>query len=286
MDKERCVAVLGPGLLGGSVALAARERFPGSILIWGRRSTIREPLLDLGFDESEVTHDLEEVAHRADFLVLATPVGIMGRIVESLIAAGLGKEGSPVVTDVGSVKAVLQASCHRPLREAGVPFVGAHPMAGSEHAGLLHARANLFEGARCILTPGEGNPAEGEALVETFWRELGTEVEWMGAEDHDSMIARVSHLPHAAAAAIILAALDEDPTIGRLSGGGLKDTTRVAGGPAEMWQEILDENREAVVPSLESLQVKVADLLALLQNRDKEGLVRFLERARALRRGL
>lgn len=281
-----CVAIVGPGLLGGSVALGVRDRLPGVALrVWARREAAFGELSELGFAAGELTTDLGEIARAADLIVLATPVGAMPALAQGLVEAGLDGSRGTVVTDVGSVKREVERSVGVFLRERGVVFAGSHPMAGSEKAGLRHARADLLAGAKCIVTEDGGALAARGRLV-AFWEALGARVSVMSAEEHDRVVARVSHVPHAAAAAVALAALDRCPELGFFSGGGLRDTTRVAAGLPEMWAEILLENRVEVQAGLVDLQERLSDLLALLGKRDKEGLVSYLSRAKELRERL
>lgn len=266
--------------------MGVRQRLPGSGLrIWARRDSAFPELRGLGFGEGELTTDLAEVARSADLIVLATPVGAMARLAHALVDAGLDGARGVVVTDVGSVKVEVGRGVGAFFRERGIVFVGSHPMAGSEKAGVMHARADLFEGVACIVTEDGEGPAE-RARVAAFWEALGAKVAVMSAGEHDRAVARISHVPHAAAAAVVLTALEGDPELGRLSGRGLRDTTRVAAGLPEMWAEILLENGREVEAVLGDLQERLAELLALLENRDKEGLISYLTRARELRERL
>ena len=156
-------------------------------------------------------------------------------------------------------------------------------MAGSEAVGLDAARAGLFDGAACILTPEADTPPAAVRAVESFWQSLGCRVSRMEAGYHDEVVARISHMPHAAAAAVTLAAMEKDPAIAAFAAGGLRDTTRVASGDAGMWREILLENRAAVLPALEDLHRLTGDLLEMLRDADEDKLLRFLAEARRLR---
>lgn len=268
------------------MALGVRERLPGTALrIWTRRESLLPELRGLGFAAEELTTSLEEVVQHAGLIVLATPVGVMPALAQRLIELGLGRRRTVLVTDVGSVKEEVERRVGGCFREQGIAFIGSHPMAGSEKAGLGHARADLFAGAKCIVTDGDEHPERKAELV-SFWRALGAVVTEMSAGEHDRVVARISHLPHAAAAAVALAALEGAPEYGKLCGGGLRDTTRVASGPPGMWAEILIENRIEVEHGLRDLQERLADLLALLGNRDQEGLVTYLSRAKELRERL
>jgi len=301
----RRISVLGPGLIGGSVLRAARARFPAiSLRGWVRRP---EAVAALAADPAglELASDsLEEAVAGADLLVLAMPVGAMAAVAERLPALPPRSDGRPVlVTDVGSVKACVMREIGPLVRARGGCFIGSHPMAGSEKVGLSHAEAQLFEGASVILTPvGTGDPATelaidpdagegsaGDSLLADlrhFWEQLGGRVSLMEAERHDRLVAAVSHLPHLTAAALIRVALGSEPEGAAHCGGGLRDTTRVSGGPAEMWTGILADNREAVGKRLAALIDELSLWQEALQRDDRETLCRLLAEAKGLRETL
>ena len=264
MSRFERIAILGPGLLGGSVALAARDAGYQSVL-WGRREERVEAARALGL---ESTTDLKVAVQNADLVVLAVPVGAMDSLGE-LLKSDL-KKGA-MVTDVGSVKVLP----HRMAQRHHLPFVGSHPMAGSEQTGIEAARGDLFAGAPCVLTnEGERSDDEVTALA-VFWRALGCRVMTMSASDHDRAVARISHLPHAMAVATASAGL-RFPDDGELAAGGFRDTTRVASGDPAMWAEIMMENREAVSAALQDAQNELREMLAHLAESDQKGLERYL----------
>lgn len=258
------IAILGPGLLGGSVALAAKSSGYETIL-WGRNPDRVEATKALGL---EATTDLPDAVSQADLIVLAVPVGVMPVLAQQLKPHL--KEGA-VVTDVGSVKAFP----HQMASDCGLPFIGSHPMAGSEQTGIEAARKDLFRGAACILTNDGGLPEKDVKALDEFWVALGCRITTMTASDHDRAVARISHLPHAMAVATASAALrspeDED-----LAAGGYRDTTRVASGDPAMWAEIMIENRGALTAALEDAQNEIREMLDHLANSDKKGLQEYL----------
>lgn len=188
-----------------------------------------------------------------------------------------------VVTDAGSVKSGvvrdLQSVC-------GGQFIGSHPMAGSERNGFTAAREDLFEGATCILTPTEETASRARQAVLGLWRAVGCRTAEMAPEEHDEVIARVSHLPHAAAAALVAAINVRVPDAGATAGGGYRDTTRVAAGPAGMWTEILLENREPLLAGMEELTASLETMKNLIKSGDSEALEAFLAKASAIRKAL
>lgn len=258
------IAILGPGLLGGSVALAAKSSGYEAIL-WGRNPDRVEATKALGLS---ATTDLSDAVSEADLVVLAVPVGVMPQLARQLKTHL--KTGA-IVTDVGSVKSFP----HQMALESGLPFIGSHPMAGSEQTGIEAARVDLFQGAACILTNDGGLPEAEVKALEKFWEALGCRISTMTASDHDRAVARISHLPHAMAVATASAAL-RSPKDEGLAAGGFRDTTRVASGDPAMWAEIMIENREALSTALEDAQNEIREMLDHLANSDKKGLQEYL----------
>lgn len=277
-DPFQHIAVLGPGLLGGSLGMSVKDRFPASeVIAWGRRPEVFPEILSLGAAD-RATDDVADAVGEADLVVLATPVGIMPSLSERLIPH---LRSGVIVTDVGSVKGMVHETTGRIYTRAGIDFIGSHPMAGSEQQGISAARRDLFEDAPLVLTNEEGvSPGRVERLKE-FWTALGCRCYEMGAEAHDGSIARISHLPHSLAALCSRVALSpgRERELGRLSGGGFRDTSRVCCGKPEMWTEILLENREALVPLLEEAVRDIRLLQDLLSAEDKDALNRWLTEA-------
>lgn len=268
MSSFQRIAILGPGLLGGSLGLAAREAGCG-VILWGRREEPVRMAERLGL---EATMDLGEAVSGADLVVLAVPVGAMAKLGARL--KGDLKSGA-LVTDVGSVKALP----HQVAEDHGLPFVGSHPMAGSEQTGIEAARGDLFQGAACALTNDGARSGDEVAALADFWKSLGCRVTVMGAADHDRAVARISHLPHAMAVATAAAGL-RFPDDGLLAAGGFRDTTRVAAGDPAMWAEIMMENREALSGALEDAGKELREMLAHLAESDQKGLERYLARVK------
>lgn len=271
------IGILGGGLLGGSAALALREK--ADVRLWIRRPEAVESAQLSGLDFT--TGDLKEAVADTDLLILAVPVGAMPALLFAAMAAGLPK--ACLVTDVGSVKAAPHRDLTPALALKGNPFIGSHPMAGSERNGLAAARADLFQNAACLLTNDSGAPPDLCTALEDFWKSLGCRTKWLGAAEHDRLVARISHLPHVTAAATAFGALSADTASGILSGGGLRDTTRVAGGNPEMWAEILLENRGEVARSVRETIAKLDEFLVALDGANQEELRSLLAEAKTLR---
>lgn len=260
----RRVTILGPGLLGGSLALALCARGDCNVTVWARRADALEEIRSAG--AHDVTTDLFRAVRQADAIVLATPVGAMERIARQ-IATEL-QEGA-LVMDVGSVKASVVAELTPVFAGRGC-FVGCHPMAGSEQSGFSAARADLFQGAVCIVTPDPSIPAEQIDAASNFWRGVGCTVRTLSPEEHDRTVAWISHLPHLLAAALVEVVAQTQPSAFEFCGPGFRDTTRVAGGPPAMWTEILGQNRAAVATCVDGLIEKLRALSTLLSTAPAE----------------
>lgn len=269
------IAVLGGGLLGGSLALRLAGR--KSCSLWARRRAAVVEAQALGI--TNATADLAEAVSGVDLVVMSVPVGAMPGLLGQAVQAGLPQ--TALVTDVGSVKCAVHRSVGPMIEEAGLRFIGGHPMAGSESRGVRAARADLFEGAACLLTDEDDVGEPWTNALEEFWSDVGCRVRWMGASAHDSLVARISHFPHVMAAVTASIALKE-PQEARYGGGGLRDTTRVAGGDPSMWAEILLENRDAVAASVRASRESLGDVLAMLESDDHEAVRSWLADAQSL----
>jgi prephenate dehydrogenase len=273
--RVRTLGVVGLGLLGGSVARAARERgLTDRVVATGRRTRVLEDALAGGIVDAVVS--VEEVGQGADLLVLATPVGSMHDLLRR--AAPLLTDGA-LVTDVGSVKAVL-ADTLPGLLPPGVEYVGAHPMAGSHERGVEHARADLFEGAPCIVTPSpDASPAAVER-IEAFWRGLGARVVRRTPADHDAEVAWTSHLPHVLAFAFSRALADAPADAREVLGSGFRDFTRIARSDPGLWTDILSANRKALAGPLQRAAERLAELAQRIEAGDGDAVERLLGEAR------
>jgi prephenate dehydrogenase len=268
-----CVAVVGLGLLGGSVALAARRRGVAARVVGAtRRSEARERALREG--AVDAIAPLEEVARQADLVVLATPVYAMADTLRRL-APELA-DGA-IVTDVGSVKSPLVETLPG-LLPPGAVYVGSHPMAGSHERGMDHAREDLFEGASCIVTEAE----DGRAVerVCAFWRGLGAAVVRRDPTAHDAEVAWVSHVPHVLAFAFARALESAPDGSGEVAGAGFRDFTRIARSDAELWADILTANRKALAAPLQRSGAALSELARAIEAGDAEALEHLLTSAR------
>ncbi|MGI9032222.1 MAG: prephenate dehydrogenase/arogenate dehydrogenase family protein [Acidimicrobiales bacterium] len=269
VDSRRA-AVVGTGLVGGSIGMALRRRgghVEGSDLEGARAERARA----LGALDA-VGED-----RQAEITFVATPVGA---VVEAARAA---LKGPGMVTDVGSVKAPVVAGVDDPR------FVGGHPMAGSEQDGLEGADVDLFEGATWVLTPTRETDPEAYTAVRSVVRSLGADVVSLPPDRHDSLVALVSHVPHLVAATLMGMAADgalEHAAVLRLAAGGFRDMTRVAAGHPGIWLDICAENRDAIVDGLDGLIAALGTMRNCVAEGDREGLLATLERSREARMNL
>lgn len=280
MTHERSIAIFGPGLLGGSLAMAVRQTLPAAeIRVWGRRQAAVDEVMQRGLADF-VSTDACEVASGASLVILATPIEYMRGLAETFVSA---LQPDAVVTDVGSVKACVVEQLESLFSAAGKAFVGSHPMAGSELTGLDAAHAGLFTGAACIVTPTARTAPAALQRVHTFWTQLYCRMLSMSPEEHDRKIARISHLPHVMASVLTLSALRSDPTTVQCSGNGFRDSTRIAGGDPQLWTGILSENRAELIAGLQDALACTQELLAIVRSEDNEKLRHFLAEAQLLR---
>jgi prephenate dehydrogenase len=273
------VAIVGVGLIGGSIGLALRERaLAKNVIGIGRRQVSLRIARRVG----AVTHttvDLAKGVAGAELVIVCTPAG---QIVEHVRQAAAACAEGTLITDTGSVKQAIVAALDGQLPRS-CRFLGSHPIAGSEKGGPSHARANLFEGRVAVLTPTRNTRAEDFDLLEEFWQGLGSVVVQMPAEEHDRALAVTSHLPHMAAAA--LAVTVSEPCF-RLAGGGLLDATRMAGGDPGLWQQVLLMNRGNVLTALEQFGAQLAALHAAIRDQNEAELKRYLTTAKKNRDAL
>jgi len=274
--KIRHVTIIGVGLLGGSAGLAIKAHDPAvRVAGVGRRRSSLDAALEAGAIDTAHLDPAKAVAD-SDLVILATPVGAFERHLRA-IAPHLRR--GALVTDVGSTKAEVVRTAERVLGRGG-PFVGSHPMAGSEHKGVAFARADLFTGATCIVTPTSHTPAALARRAERLWENLGMRVLRMSPAAHDRATARVSHLPHALAALMMMMPAKADLPVAAT---GFRDATRLAGGDPEMWRDVFLTNRRAVLSALDSLDESLMRLRDLLELGDAEGIEKFLATAKKRR---
>jgi prephenate dehydrogenase len=281
-------AIVGVGLIGGSLGMILRrKKVVDEVVGIGRRVENLKAAVELGAIDRYVS-DPKEGVKGADLVVLATPVDTYEQHLRDW-----AQRLSPgaIVSDVGSVKGLLVERAEA-MMPANVHFVGAHPIAGKEKTGVAAGSETLFKGARCILTPTSKTDPHALATVRSLWEMVGSTVLEMDPYLHDKILGAVSHLPHAAAFALINTLADaRDHGIPELdlaghSGGGLRDTTRIAASSPEMWRDIFLWNRDNLVAFIEAYERRLGELKRLIRAGDGAGIEKEIEQAKREREQL
>ena len=281
MDWQK-ISIIGLGLLGGSIALAIREKkLAARVVGFARRpETIKEcerlRLVDLA------TLNLRQAVEEADLIILCTPVSQMKELSTQMLP--LIKPGC-TVTDVGSVKVQVVADLESLFAGGDACFVGSHPMAGAEKTGCGAARADLFQGTVCALTPTRKSGAKTVRRIEQFWEALGCKVQRMKPEIHDDLVSRSSHLPHVVAAELANYVLSpaHPPEQALMCSSGFRDTTRVASGSPEMWRDIALANRKNLARVIGVFVEDLKEFQLALEREDQKSIIEFFENAKQRR---
>lgn len=267
--------IFGTGLIGGSVGMALSQRG------WHVSGVDTDPAVAARAVElgalSVVGEDPE-----ADLVIVAIPVRAVAGVVRTVISSGRWNPEA-VITDVGGVKTPLAAAIDHPF------FVGGHPMAGSEQVGIEGASGELFVGATWVLTPVAGTDPDAYARLRSILADLGANVLALGPEQHDALVAVVSHVPHLTAATLMDLASgigQEHAALLQLAAGGFRDMTRIAAGQPSIWPDICEENSGAIVDTLDSLIAALSDMRRRVADGDRNGLLEVLDRAASARRAL
>jgi len=272
------IAIVGVGLIGGSIGLAVKKRkLAGSVVgIFRKNSTLKKALKRGAI--TAATMDLAEGVKGADLIIIASPVSSIPCLAKELLKHV--KDGS-VITDVGSTKAWITKEIAGALkRRKDVFFIGSHPMAGSERAGVEFARQDLLEGSPCIVTKDKFTDKIALRKVMAFWKSLGAKVNVMTPDEHDRSVSLVSHLPHLVAFGLALAVPDRDL---KYAAEGFKDTTRVASSDPELWADILLSNRVHILKAAASFGATYKKLVCSLSKNDYAGIVRLIKAAKSKR---
>lgn len=268
------VAIVGVGLIGGSVGLAlAARRLAGRVIGVGRSAASLAEAKRAGA-VTQTTTDLAEGVSQADLVVVAAGVAAIPALLDAIDQA---VRPGTLVTDAGSTKQSIVAAWEKHRRSRRGRFVGAHPIAGSHRRGPAAAAADLFTGRVTVVTPAKATPKEDAAEVGGFWAAVGSTVFMMSPREHDRLLATTSHAPHLLAAAIAAATPAEAR---RFTAGGWRDTTRIAAGDPELWADILLDNAAFVAKALSRVAAATEKMLAAVEKNDRRRLVSLLKRAK------
>jgi prephenate dehydrogenase len=281
------LCVIGVGLIGGSIAKAAREGGLCREIVGvdadgdNLAKAMELGVIDLAFDAAQ-PGGLACAAESAEWVVIATPVGMFSRVLEEL---GPVWSALSVYTDVGSTKQSVIDAAEKVFGTVPANFVPGHPIAGAERSGVDAADGCLYKGKRVILTP---LPETDEAVlrrVETFWLGLGAKVSMMTPTHHDEVFAATSHLPHVLAYALVhmLGRKDQQQEIFQYAGAGFRDFTRIASSNPQMWKDICLLNRSQILPLVECLRDELGELAALMGEDSAEDLLAYFTEARDAR---
>ncbi len=270
------ITIIGLGLIGGSLGLAIKEKHLAKKVIGvsRRKSTIKKALSLRTVDE--VTLDLKKGVKSSDLVILCAPILKIIDIGKKILP--FLKEGS-ILIDAGSTKKSIVKSMEQVLPK-GVDFIGSHPLAGSEHSGVIYADKDLFKNAFCILTKTKNTNKKTLAKVARFWNALGSKVKIMSHESHDKIISGLSHLPHAASVSLCNASRKESL---HLAAGGFRDTTRIASGSPELWKDIFITNRKNISKDIRVLKKELSKIEQALKKNDSLALLRLFKKAKHLR---
>lgn len=276
------ITIIGVGLLGGSIGLAARKnRVAAEIAGFVRRDKNLRDCEKFGAVDFATT-DLLAAVSNSDLIIFCTPPAQMTALAKQILPAL--KRGA-IVTDVASVKAEIVRELESIIARSGAHFIGGHPMAGAEKTGVAAARANLFENAVCVLTPTKKTNAAAVKKLEQFWKSLGARVLKLDAAQHDLFVSRTSHLPHVLAATLANLVLNPASSKNQtaLCATGFRDTTRVASGSPEMWRDIALANRKNISNSVDAFIVELKKFQTALKKCDAKGILNFFETAKLRR---
>ena len=272
------ITIFSPGLIGGSVALAATQAFPKTKISICTRRPESVPAIRTILPQAEIGTSPSLASH-ADLVILASPPSALPELVRAILPF---LSPTTLVTDVSSFKESVEKTI-APLLFGHARWIGSHPMAGSEHSGISAARADLFHQAPVILTPTSSTATDTLQQATSFWQALGARVLSMTPQLHDAQIARISHLPHLIATTLVLTAGSDSLP---LAGSGYRDTTRIASGPAPLWTEILIGNQPELLASLKTFRTTLDRVTSALENKDASTLSKLLDQATHVRRTL
>ena len=279
------VAIIGLGLLGGSIGLAVQKHLPGVATVgFDAEPAVRERARERGLC-AVIADDAAEAVRDADLVVLCVPVGSM-REAARAIAPGLLPDA--IVSDVGSSKQRVANALAEEL--PGATIIPAHPVAGTEHSGPDAGFATLFHRRWCIVTPPAGAPEDTVAAVVAFWDALGATVEVMDAEHHDMVLAVTSHIPHLIAYTIVGTASDLEQVtrseVIKYSAGGFRDFTRIAASDPTMWRVVFLHNKDAALEMMDRFLTDLAMMREAIRAEDGETMFDLFTRTRAIRRSI
>ncbi len=288
IQELRQITIWGVGLIGGSLGLALKKNgFHGKRVGLGRNIGRLENARKLDAVD-DITTDLMEGIQDSDLIVLCTPVTLVPIFTKHIIETVVPQQGRIVITDVGSTKSFIVRTVEEELKAIksdSVAFVGGHPMAGSHEIGVDAAHSNLFQGAKCLLTPTTNTDKEALQLVENLWKFAGAVPHFCSPEVHDLLIGAASHLPHLMASILANTVADVDSQEGAaidFTATGFRDSTRIAAGSPELWTGIFLQNKDVILTLIDNIVDNLHDFRDKLQKNDELQIERILESAQKI----
>ncbi|MFV1975339.1 MAG: prephenate dehydrogenase [Candidatus Scalindua sp.] len=275
------IAIIGTGLIGGSIGLGLKERGLATTIIGvgHRKTSLNKALKIKAIDEG--TTSIEKAVKNADIIILATSVSLIPDHAKKIIPL---MKKSAILTDVGSTKSYIVSQINNEIKSRcgreKPNFIGAHPLAGSEQRGIESARSDLFEGSVCVLTPTSLNSKQGITRLSSMWKALGARISIMTPSKHDEVLALVSHLPHFVASSLT-GVIDEKHW--KFAASGLRDTTRIASGDPELWLDISKQNKKEIIEALQCFSEEIKCTLHDLERGNDKKLLDRLKKAKTVR---
>jgi len=278
------IAIIGLGLMGGSLGLAIKQKGLARVVAgFARRVETRELALELEIVDQVFEHP-EDAVQDADLAVFCTSVSSIPELIGAC-RTRLAADG--VMTDVGSCKAEIVQRVEALFSHGKVPFIGSHPIAGSERQGIEAASATLYQNALVALTPTRRTAPAAREQVIRLWQGIGARVQALSPQAHDRLLAKTSHLPHLVAALLATCVGQTQPRrVGPFCGAGFFDTTRIAEGDPQLWRDIIRANEAAIRHELQAFSKEADHLLNILKSGDLDMLDQFLQTSRERRRAL
>jgi prephenate dehydrogenase len=282
--ENKTVAVVGLGLMGGSLIYALKEIYPTLSIVGVTRSrdTIQSAK-DKGLIADGFASIKELSLHYSpDVYIIATPVQTIKIMIAEIAKHSLH---NPIVTDLGSTKAEIIEYVEENFSSL-IRYVGSHPMTGSHNAGFIFSDVNLYKNAICFVTKTSSTDRDSLALISSLWRELKSKVVEIDPLEHDTIVSRISHLPHAVAFSLVdtVTRLGEEGF--KYAGGGFRDFTRIAGSDPQMWLDIFQTNKKNIVRDLKEFKSTIEALIARIENNDADALRAYLKHISDYRRTL
>lgn len=283
MQKIKTVSIIGVGLIGGSLGMALKKsRAVEKVIGIGRNPVKLAKAKKLGAID-EIFTDFQDGVKEADLVVICTPVGLIAPTIQRILPA---LKAGCIITDVGSVKTPIVETAEKILRHKKIHFIGGHPMAGSEQAGINNAQSNLFEKAIWVLTPGTHTSLKELAELHHLIRQTGASVVLLNPKTHDRIVSVTSHVPHLLAASLVNFMQEQDrknKNTAKLTAGGFRDMTRIASSSPEIWADICLMNKTEIVNTIIEFNRLTGRMLKALKSNKKKEVFSFFAQAKQTR---